>query len=342
MSEKKKITHVTFVLDRSGSMKPIMKQAIAALKDNIRSIKENVKETGQDATITLLIFDDYVDPLFCNRSVSSFEDFDDSDIVPRGMTALFDATGDAIRRMQNAPVGKNDDVSYLLNVITDGEENSSNRFNKTSLNTLMRSVQATDKWTLTFLVPPGYQQKLTTAFAIPEGNVMEWENSSQGVKSYATANNSGIQNYFKSRAVGQTNVTTFYTDLSNVTIKEVKNVLEDVTSNVKVLSVNDDGIKIREFIESQGLTYTPGCAYYQLISGKKSADIVQDYKGVFIMSKSDVTKKVYGGSAARRMLNLPDHETKIRPGDHGNYFIFIQSTSYTRKLKAGTKVIYVQ
>lgn len=51
---------------------------------------------------------------------------------------------------------------------------------------------------------------------------------------------------------------------------------------------------------------------------------------------------VYGGEDARRLLDLPDHVTKVRPGNHANFDIFIQSTSINRKLKNGTRVIYLR
>jgi hypothetical protein len=48
--------------------------------------------------------------------------------------------------------------------------------------------------------------------------------------------------------------------------------------------------------------------------------------------------KVYRGPEARKLLGLPDHSVRVRPGDH-QFKIFIQSTSINRKLLAGTQLL---
>jgi hypothetical protein len=46
------------------------------------------------------------------------------------------------------------------------------------------------------------------------------------------------------------------------------------------------------------------------------------------------------GSIKLICLGLPAHsDAKIKPGDH-DYFFFIQSTSYNRKLIPGTRFLY--
>ena len=335
-TEKTKINRIAFVIDRSGSMRPIMQDAIAAFNDNLRAIKEQVAETGQDATVTLITFDNEIETVFFNRSIGSIQELGPSAITPRGMTALFDATAHGITQMQDLPVGKDEDVSYLINVITDGEENES-RMRAADLNALMRRVQATDIWTLTFLVPKGGRRTLCSRFGVPEGNVMEWTATAAGVKQYAAANRGGIQRFFKARAAGQQSVKSFYTDLTNVSARDVRE-LEDLSGKAVVLDVTHDD-EIRSFVESTGRLFLKGAAFYELVGGKDNADKVQDYKKVLIMEKG--RSQVYGGDDARRLLDLPDHETKVRPGDHGGFRIFIQSTSVNRKVRSGTRIIYM-
>lgn len=339
MKQNKKITRVAFILDRSGSMQPVIRQAIKAVNDNIGTIRQSVKETGQDATISFFSFSDDVKLHFFNRSLSAVESIDDRALRTDGMTALFDATGEAIEKLLAVPVGDDEDVTYLLNVVTDGVENQSRVYNSFKLKDLMRKVQSTDLWTLTFLVPPGHTNTLVRTFSIPDGNVMEWEQSVRGVSTYSAASQAGLKNYFTARASGATNLRTFYTDASNISLKDVKSNLEDITRDVTILNVRRD-TSIRDFIESTGRTFVKGCAFYELVPGKKKADKVQEYKQVMIVSKAN--GKVYSGDAARQMLGLPKHETKIRPGDNGDFDLFVQSTSTNRKLPAGTRVIYVK
>jgi uncharacterized protein YegL len=336
--EKRKITRVAYVLDRSGSMQGVLPLAIRTLNENVKLLREETSKNDQDATLTFITFDDSIKEHYHNRSVQNFQPIDEGSIRAGNSTALFDAAGIAIERLQQMPVGDDEDVSYLLIVITDGENNVKIKFDQFKLASLMRSVQVTDRWTLTFLVPKGGKKNLVNNFGIPEGNISEWENTAEGVKRYAVVQAAGLRNYVQNRSNGVTNSKSFYTDLSHVTTRDIKQ-LDDLSSKVKVLSVTRN-CEIREFIESRGFVFTKGCAYYQLIAGKKSADKVQDYKKVLIFDKK--TKRVHGGDDVRSVLGLPLHETKLRPGDHANFDIFIQSTSVNRKLVAGTKVIFAK
>lgn len=340
MKQNKKVTRIAFVLDRSQSMQPFIRQAIKAINDNIETIRQSVTETDQDATVSLFSFSDDVTLHFFNRSLSAIEPLDENSLRTSGMTALFDATGDAIHKLSNVPIGQDEDVTYLVNIVTDGAENRSRYFNLSSLRSLMSKVQSTDLWTLTFLVPPEQTSTLVQAFSIPDGNVMEWEQSTRGVSTYSKASQAGLKNYFTARRDGAKHVSTFfYTDVRSLSLKDVKSSLEDITRDVVILNVRRDS-SIKDFIESTGRNYVKGCAFYELTPGKKKADKVQEYKQVMIVSKAN--GKVYTGDAARRMLGLPAHETKIRPGDNGDFDLFVQSTSTNRKLPAGTRVIYVK
>jgi hypothetical protein len=79
-----------------------------------------------------------------------------------------------------------------------------------------------------------------------------------------------------------------------------------------------------------------GAGFYQLT---KTEPLVQDHKRILIRDKT--TQAVYFGSAARQMLGLPAWGgVRLAPGDHGNFDIFIQSTSVNRKLAKGTSLIY--
>jgi hypothetical protein len=50
---------------------------------------------------------------------------------------------------------------------------------------------------------------------------------------------------------------------------------------------------------------------------------------------------MYSGSDARTLIGLPTSgNARLHPGNHGNYDIFIQSTSINRKLVGGTGVLY--
>jgi hypothetical protein len=149
-----------------------------------------------------------------------------------------------------------------------------------------------------------------------------------------------MNNYFAERALGKKSSGTFYANASNVSAAVVKATLVDISTEVSMWTVleTEDGAEIKPFAEKR-LGRTPflkGAAFYQLT---KTEAKVQDTKMIVIRDKSN--GHVYEGAAARQLIGLPTVGTcRLHPGDHGNYDIFIQSTSINRKLVKGSQVLY--
>jgi hypothetical protein len=96
-------------------------------------------------------------------------------------------------------------------------------------------------------------------------------------------------------------------------------------------------VEIGPFVEKKTRTaYQRGSAFYELVKTEKA---VQASKLIVIRNRRDGA--VYAGQSARDLLGLPTQGTiKLSPGDHGDWEIFIQSTSSNRHLPVGSKVLY--
>lgn len=104
----------------------------------------------------------------------------------------------------------------------------------------------------------------------------------------------------------------------------------------QVLDVDADA-PIKQFVLDNGASFNKGRGFYQFTKRVK----VQDYKEVILMD--DVTGDLFSGDKARKMAGIPIGETaNVSPGtgDLEGYTCFIQSTSYNRKLLAGTRFLY--
>jgi hypothetical protein len=230
--------------------------------------------------------------------------------------------------------------SFLLIVITDGEENRSGTYNSASLARVMRSVQATDRYTLTFQLPPKAKSQFCRSYGIPEGNVIEWEGTDEGIATATAQTCSAFSGYAVSRAQGKRSTTSYYTtDLSRVSKVDLNNLMS-VNSQTRVLKVTHEA-DIKPFVEAQLGFYRPGSAFYQLTKTEK----IQSYKVVLIRDKS--TRKIYAGNEARQLIGLPNSSSVgskvgVKPGNHANFDVFIQSSSNNRKLVRGTDLIIWQ
>lgn len=117
-------THVTFVLDSSGSM--------AAIEDDTRGgfnvfLEEQREEEGE-ATVTLYNFDTNVECVYRMASIEAADTLGTDNYRPGGQTALHDALATAIDETADGIEGLAEPdrpENVIVVVLTDGKENAS-------------------------------------------------------------------------------------------------------------------------------------------------------------------------------------------------------------------------
>jgi hypothetical protein len=122
----------------------------------------------------------------------------------------------------------------------------------------------------------------------------------------------------------------------SATIKYEK--LGDLLGRFQVVAVPAE-TRIKDFVENMGLHYERGKGYYQFVSSEK----IQPSKEIFFINKS-TGEPVMDTNWCREQMGLKNDKTvTISPRNVScsrEYDIYVQSTSYTRKLDAGTKFMY--
>lgn len=338
------VNHIALIVDHSQSMHPLRWDALKVLNDQIAEIKNNAIKLGQRTSLSLYEFSDSASRTAFKENILDFEPLSYYNVG--GWTALYDAVGLAINDFATRKDANNSNVSFLIIVITDGEENKSKYFHADSIADAIRNVEKTDRWTFVFSVPYG-QARVINKLGIPAGNIQEWEQTKLGIDTLSHNTSVGISHYYGCRNSGITRSRSFFQpDLSKVPTKLIRN-LQDISHQYHTWRVTAaDPISIKDFVENKlcnqpglakkiGSNYKIGWAYYQLTK----TETVQDGKDIILLDKS--TNALYGGWEAKELIGCPSNgDFKIKPGDHNNYEIFIKSTSVNRKLMAGTKVLY--
>lgn len=337
-------TYIGISRDHSGSMATLARAAARTYNNEIASIKESATAGNQDVIVSVVKCghgrQGTVHREIVNSNITTLQPLQESAYqAEANSTPLFDSVGELIDILSAVPDVNDPEVAFLVNIITDGEENSSRQWSGSSLAAKIKQLQATDRWTFVFRVPRGYARRLAQ-MGIPEGNILEWDQTQRGVELASRHTQAAYGEYFKQRSVGTTAVKNFYsTNLNEVSTATIKAQLVDISAQVKLYPVqtSQNGIAIKTFFEQvTGTSYIAGTAFYQLT---KTESEVQEYKIICIVDKQNGA--VYSGIAARDILSLPHYGTvKIKPGNHGKYDIFIQSTSVNRKLVAGTQMLY--
>lgn len=329
--------HVAISIDESSSMahnRHAVQRAVPALITNILA---TAKQAGQTVFISIYGFSDAVRCRATNmNAVEAARYARDFEFMPNGMTALLDGTARPIEdfsRDEAVRVRGGSDHSYLIYVVTDGEENQSVRYTPASLRHLINHLG--DRFTVGALVPAGAGPRAYVKnLGIPDGNIEAWDHQTEKGVEHAFVNTVGTSyaGYTQVRSLGQTQSSNlFKVDAANLGKATVKENLDEVLGDLLFCQKDD---AIRDFVESRNITYVKGEAFYELVKTEK----VQPYKELVLIDKKSL--KRYGGPGARSLLGFghATGEIKLTPGDHGNWRIFVQSTSVNRKIPSGTSV----
>lgn len=124
---KKNLTDLVFILDRSGSMRGLESDTVGgynALLDKQR------KEDGE-AIVTTVLFDDGYELLHDRIPLTGIADITTKEYYVRGCTALLDAVGRTITKVENAQAHTLESQrpeKTLFVITTDGLENASKEF----------------------------------------------------------------------------------------------------------------------------------------------------------------------------------------------------------------------
>jgi len=149
---KQDYTHITVILDRTGSMESIRDDTIGGFNTFLEQQKA---EPGM-ATLTLVQFDtqDPYEVIHKFKPIKEVPALTREMFVPRASTPLFDALGRGINDLE-ACIGqlKEEDrpARVVVVIVTDGQENSSREFRKNQIEKMVKEKKEKHAWQFVFL-----------------------------------------------------------------------------------------------------------------------------------------------------------------------------------------------
>ena len=158
-----KRVHNLIIVDESGSMSIIRKQAFTGMNETLQTVRQMQKKyPDQVQFVTLLTFDSgHTTWHYDDAAALKTKDLNWKAYNPGGGTPLYDAIGKGISKV-NAQIEDGDHV--LVTIITDGEENSSEEWTLKMVRTMIEKLKK-QNWTF---------------FAIEEH--MEFQQDEEGTK----------------------------------------------------------------------------------------------------------------------------------------------------------------
>ena len=202
-------TYVALVLDRSSSMGAIRDQAISLFNEQLYTLQKAPEGAG-DTFITLVTFASDVQVPIMSAKPSGVSPLNPQTYVPDGWTSMYDGMGRAINLLRSHDVQEGEDRAFLVITITDGEENHSTEFTGTRLSSLIRELKATGRWSFTVAGANVNLDALADKLGIPKYNMYTFTSDAAGTYAASASTSRGLGTYLDNRAMGEQNVTTFY------------------------------------------------------------------------------------------------------------------------------------
>jgi hypothetical protein len=145
-------THISIILDRSGSMASIRDDTIGGFN----AFLDEQERVSGSATLTLVQFDtqDPYEVIHQFEPISEVEHLTHHTYVPRAATPLYDAIGKGIVDLDTQFTNLKDSQKpsqIVFVIITDGYENSSREFNKKQILDMIKKKQDKEDWQFVFL-----------------------------------------------------------------------------------------------------------------------------------------------------------------------------------------------
>lgn len=178
-------TEIIFVIDASGSMSHLVGDTIGGFNGFI----ESQKAIEGKATLTTVLFDSTWKILHDGIDINEVKPMTNADYVASGMTAMLDAIGEVINRVQDRhdELGSEKPDKVLFVITTDGEENSSKKFNKSQIEKMIKHQTKGHGWEFIFLGANMDAVKEAESIGINSNRSVTYDWSAQGTSTaYAT------------------------------------------------------------------------------------------------------------------------------------------------------------
>lgn len=320
--------HIILCFDESGSME----QHVGELTQQSNTIVDRLKTVLAKASVEICRFSYGVNWTFSGQ-VGHVSRLSHS---PDGSTAL----NQALKQAANKAELMSQKRPVLVYLLTDGEATDGS-YSLAAQNAVAAALK-TNRVTFA-CVGPAAASSFFKSCGIPDACIRQWSGTDTTDLSVVTQQaTQGISQFAAATKQGKTSLDSFFVDVvkTGATIERAKRELSDVTKTLRRVKVNKY-ITVEDFARDVlKVDLIPGAAYYQLV---KAETLLQGRKVILQpRNKQGELEPIFlTGPAVRPLLGLPaDKDCKIEPKNLGDFVIYLQSASPTRKLTPGTLCLY--
>ena len=169
------------ILDKSGSMESIRKEAVDGYNETLGTIRAaQLKHMDtQDHFVSLAAFCGCgVEMIYDKTPIKDAENLTQDRYVPCCMTPLYDAIGITIQKLKK-DIAKIEDTAVSVTIITDGYENASKEWKGDAIKKLVEDCKK-DGWMFAFI--GAGEDILKVASTISITNTVLWDKTGEGTR----------------------------------------------------------------------------------------------------------------------------------------------------------------
>lgn len=186
------------IVDESGSMCHLRESTLAGINETINTIRKAQEEFAetQTHTLTIVTFDSGtkqqdVRAVILNEPIAEVTEF--KNYMPAGGTPLYDAMGESLTVLHNR-IKDDNNATAVVTVLTDGEENSSTKWNIDRLRHLIEQLKS-EGWSFSYMGSCHDVKQVTISLSIE--NVIEFSHDNTGVANTWGREQSSRHEYFR-------------------------------------------------------------------------------------------------------------------------------------------------
>lgn len=173
------LTEIAFVMDRSGSMESMKREAIGGFNTFVDKMKTGPGEVR----LTLILFDHEYLKVIDNQPISIVLPLDDNNYEPRGTTALLDAMGRTIdevgKRLAKTPEHDRPG-QVIIACMTDGAENASHTYSNMKIAQMIEHQKTVYNWEFEFLGANLESCDMAKSWGLDDQSVAFFDATSEG------------------------------------------------------------------------------------------------------------------------------------------------------------------
>jgi ADP-ribosylglycohydrolase len=191
-TEPAEAVHVSFLIDRSGSMQHMVGDVIGGYNE---FVKEQQAAEGK-CTFTSVQFDS-TEPFKVNidaADINEVPELTTNDYEPRGLTPLLDAFGMLIKSVAKREESLEKPEDQILVIFTDGQENASTKWTYEVLFNLVAEKEA-EGWTFVFMGANQDSYNVGGQLGIRQENIQNFRGDGRGTRAAMKSFSRGMSEY---------------------------------------------------------------------------------------------------------------------------------------------------